>query len=221
MRDSFHHESLYGNESASEDLVWSLVSSAADGTMTAVRASENSAGVAPGVWNKQPVENPCGCMDGRSWWVHEETGDSLKFMDDGYKTMAYPRECAIDYDGALDRCNLTTPCVNASSPPGCGGCGTCTAADMEVFTAMYTGTNNPSAEIMARYESMTYEDAAGNEIAFPCMSCAEALMDDDSRNVRFTANEYECDSTEPVPQQTQDDPSAYPDPFMASLQQLR
>ena len=347
--------------------MWQFVSSTADGTMSVVAASENSAGVAPGLWYKQPIANPCGCMDGRSYWVNEATLDGLKFMDDGYKTMSSPAECAIDYDGPTDRCSLTTPCVAAAdaytpqcdldaatdgsadcaagcdftaavpaifatcdgvddgtgiaaactgtddgtgsacallangrgcavlggdcdyfaatagaacmlssdssacavqggdcaytaatcdvfvrpatctgtstdptltcdldaatddsvdcpdgctstaatctgtSPTtpgvdavctgtateiaaatpssGCGGCGICTTEEMSVFAAMVSGTQ-PDSQVMATYAAM--EDG-------PCMACGDTMFSDDSSNVRFTADEYECDSTEPIP----------------------
>jgi hypothetical protein len=229
-------------------------------------------------------------------------------MDDGYKTMSYPAECAIDYDGPTDRCSLTTPCVAAAdaytpqcdldaatdgsadcaagcdftdavpavfgptcdldaatdgsadcaegcdstaatctgtstdptltcdldaatddsvdcpdgctstaatctgtSPTtpgvdavctgtateiaaatpssGCGGCGICTTEEMSVFVAMVSGTQ-PDSQVMATYAAM--EDG-------PCMACGDTMFSDDSSNVRFTADEYECDSTEPIP----------------------
>ena len=90
--NDFNHETLYnatGSGGAPADLVWTGESTAADGTVAAVRASSNSAGVAPGVWTKSPVENPCNCRDGRSWWQHSN-GDGLKFMDDGKSSYGYP-----------------------------------------------------------------------------------------------------------------------------------
>ena len=81
---SFHHPSLYRTGAATEDLHWIAVAYDGNGTLSAVEASENSAGVPPGVYTKLPVEAPCSCRGGRSWWIHSD-GYRLKFMDDGYK----------------------------------------------------------------------------------------------------------------------------------------
>eukprot|EP01043_Picozoa_sp_COSAG02_P010336 COSAG02_NODE_361_length_23829_cov_82.704509_14_plen_192_part_00 len=83
---SFHHPSLYGGEDGATDLQWTAVEYAADGTLAAVAASANSAGVLPGTYWKQPIYFACNCRDGRSWWIHEtHASHELKFMDDGYK----------------------------------------------------------------------------------------------------------------------------------------
>jgi hypothetical protein len=58
---------------------------------TAIAFAQLEGGVIPaGLWTKETVQNPCGCLKGRSWWNHESCGE-LIWMDDGRSATHFHR----------------------------------------------------------------------------------------------------------------------------------